>query len=81
MKLSPVVAGVWRAHQWGLDAAGLQRLADEVGRIVKLDDVKKRLDDMGTVPVGNGPAEFQAFLDAETGKWAQVIRRARVTMD
>jgi tripartite-type tricarboxylate transporter receptor subunit TctC len=59
----------------------LQRVADEVGRIVKLDDVKKRLDDMGTVPVGNGPAEFQAFIDAETTKWAQVIRRAKVTMD
>lgn len=25
MKLSPVVAGVWRADQWGLDAAGLLR--------------------------------------------------------
>ena len=59
----------------------VQRVADEVGRIVKLDDVKKRLDDMGTVPVGNGPAEFQAFLDAETAKWAQVIRRASVTVD
>ncbi|EHR69235.1 hypothetical protein BurJ1DRAFT_0339 [Burkholderiales bacterium JOSHI_001] len=59
----------------------VQRVAEEVGRIVKLDDVKKRLDDMGTVPVGNGPAEFQAFLDAETTKWAQVIRRAKVSVD
>jgi predicted oxidoreductase len=28
-KLSPIVAGVWRAHDWGLDAAGLLRWMEE----------------------------------------------------
>jgi tripartite-type tricarboxylate transporter receptor subunit TctC len=65
----------------GTPAELVRRVADEVGRIVRLDDVKKRLDEMGTVPVGNGPAEFQAFLDAETAKWGQVIRRAKVSVD
>ncbi len=29
MKLSPIVAGVWRAHEWGLDAGGLLRWMQE----------------------------------------------------
>ena len=29
MTLSPIVAGMWRAHAWGLDAAGLARWIEE----------------------------------------------------
>lgn len=59
----------------------VRRVADEVARIVKLDDVKARLDGMGTVPVGGTPEEFESFIAAETAKWGQVIRDAKVTAD
>jgi len=59
----------------------VRRVADEVARIVKLDDVKGRLDGMGTVPVGSTPEEFESFIAAETAKWGQVIRDAKVTAD
>ncbi|HEX2539573.1 MAG TPA: tripartite tricarboxylate transporter substrate binding protein [Caldimonas sp.] len=59
----------------------VKRIADEVARIVRLDDVKARLDAMGTIPVGSTPEEFQTFLDAETAKWGKVIRDAKVTVD
>lgn len=59
----------------------VRRMADEVGRAVRLDDVKARLDGMGTVPVGNTPEQFQEFLAAETAKWGKVIREAKVTAD
>jgi tripartite-type tricarboxylate transporter receptor subunit TctC len=36
---------------------------------------------MGTVPVGNSPEEFTSFLAAETRKWGDVIRNAKVTPD
>ncbi|WP_295645706.1 tripartite tricarboxylate transporter substrate binding protein [uncultured Methylibium sp.] len=59
----------------------VKRVADEVARIVKLDDVKARLEGMGTVPVGSTPEEFESFIAAETAKWGQVIRDAKVTAD
>ena len=54
MKFSPVVAGVWRAENWGLDAAGLLRWmqqAVELGitTFPTFDDGKKVLDLDGAI--------------------------------
>ena len=57
----------------------VKRVADEVARIVRLEDVKTRLEAMGTIPVGGTPEEFEAFIAAETAKWGKVIRDAKVT--
>jgi tripartite-type tricarboxylate transporter receptor subunit TctC len=59
----------------------VRRMADEVARIVRLDDVKARLEAMGTIPVGGTPEEFDSFITAETAKWGKVIRDAKVTAD
>ncbi|MBI5259917.1 MAG: tripartite tricarboxylate transporter substrate binding protein [Burkholderiales bacterium] len=59
----------------------VKRVADEVAKIVRLDDVKAKLDAMGTVPVGSTPEEFSAFIATETSKWGKVIRDAKVTLD
>lgn len=59
----------------------IKRLSDEVAQIVRLDDVKSRLEGMGTVPAGSTPEEFAAFIDAETAKWGKVIREAKVKLD
>jgi tripartite-type tricarboxylate transporter receptor subunit TctC len=57
----------------------IKRVADEVAAIVKLPDVRQRFDEMGTVPVGSTPAEFEAFIASETTKWGKVIRDAKIT--
>jgi tripartite-type tricarboxylate transporter receptor subunit TctC len=62
-------------------AAVIKRVSDEVGRIVRLDDVKARLEGMGTLPAGSTPEEFAAFIDAESAKWGKVIREAKVKLD
>ena len=65
----------------GTPAEIVQRLADEVGRIVRSDEVRQRLEAMGTVPVGGSAQAFNEFIAAETRKWGEVIRRAKVTPD
>lgn len=65
----------------GTPADIVQRLADEVGRIVRSEEVRQRLEAMGTVPVGASPQAFNEFIAAETKKWGEVIRRAKVTPD
>jgi tripartite-type tricarboxylate transporter receptor subunit TctC len=59
----------------------VKRLADEIAAIVRQDDVKARLETMGTIPVGSAPAEFDRFIAEETAKWGRVIRAAKVTLD
>jgi tripartite-type tricarboxylate transporter receptor subunit TctC len=59
----------------------IKRVADEVARIVRLEDVKARLEGMGTLPAGSTPQEFESFIDAETTKWGKVIREAKVKLD
>jgi tripartite-type tricarboxylate transporter receptor subunit TctC len=59
----------------------VKRMADEIAAIVRMDDVRAKLDAMGTIPAGTTPAEFQAFIDAETAKWGKVIRDAKVSLD
>jgi len=56
----------------------VQRMADEVARIIKSDETRARLDAMGTFPAGSTPQEFDAFIAAETTKWGQVIKTASV---
>ena len=59
----------------------VQRMSEEVARIIKSDETRAKLDAMGTFAAGSTPAEFDAFIDAETGKWAQVIRTAGVKIE
>lgn len=59
----------------------VRRMSDEVAVIVRQDDVRARLEGMGTVPVGNSPEAFEKFIADETRKWGDVIRRAKVTAD
>lgn len=59
----------------------VQRLSAEIAQIVRQDDVKARLMAMGTVPVGSTPEEFSSFIAAETKKWGDIIRGAKITAD
>ncbi|WP_341913471.1 tripartite tricarboxylate transporter substrate binding protein [Polaromonas sp. YR568] len=59
----------------------VRRMSDEVGRIIRSDDTRARLDAMGTFGVGGTPEEFDAFIALETTKWAKVIREAGVKAD
>lgn len=59
----------------------VRRVGDEVARIVQLDDVRSRLEQMGTIPVGGTPEAFERFIADETAKWGKVIRDAKVTVD
>ena len=65
----------------GTPPAVIKRIADEVTAIVKLPDVRQKFDEMGTIPVGSTPAEFESFIASETAKWGKVIRDAKITAE
>ena len=59
----------------------IRRMSVEVGRIIRSDETRARLDAMGTFAGGGTPEEFDAFIAAETAKWAKVIKYAGVKAD
>ena len=50
-------------------------------RIVNLPDVRERIAGEGADPVGNTPAEFQAFIKSEAAKLEKVVKAAKITVN
>ncbi len=56
----------------------VDRLNREIVRILKLPEMRERLQGLGADPVGNTPQAFAAFIRSEHAKWARVIREANI---
>jgi tripartite-type tricarboxylate transporter receptor subunit TctC len=55
-------------------APALAKLRDEVGKVIASPDIVARIQEMGSDPGTVSEPQIRAFLDAETRKWADVIR-------
>ncbi len=58
----------------------VDKLSKEVQAILHEPAMKAKLEAMGATPVGNTPEEFTAFIQGETGKWAEVIKAADIPL-
>jgi len=74
------VAGGWFGifAPAGTPAPVVSRLNAELVKIVRAPDVKARLLELGSDPVGSTPQEFARVIRAEREKWAKVIQEANV---
>ena len=59
----------------------VERLAGEVTRIVRLPEVRERLNAQGAEPAPLGADDFGAFVKSEIEKWAKVVAATRMTAD
>ena len=55
-------------------AAVLAKLREEVGKAIASPDIVARIRELGSEPGTTSEKDVRAFLDAETKKWAEVIR-------
>lgn len=65
----------------GTPAPIIARLNQEMVRILRSAEVREQFAQLGAEPVGNTPAEYLAFQQAEIAKWARVIKAAGVRLD
>ena len=65
----------------GVPRAIVDKLAQEIGAIVRLPEISKTFVASGAVVVGSTPAEFGAFLKAEMAKWRKVIKEAGIKLE
>lgn len=65
----------------GTPDAIVERLHQEIAKIMASADMQARLQTMGMEPSTLTPAEVAAFQTAEVSKWATVIKAANVKVD
>jgi len=56
----------------------VDRLATEIGTILRAPDVVKTFTERGIEPVGNTPREFREFIEAESRRWLKVAQDAGI---
>ena len=49
--------------------------------ILKLPDIRERLAQEGSEPMGSTPAQFAAYIKSEVIKWGAVVRAAGIKAD
>lgn len=54
------------------------KLSAAVGSIMKMPDVRQRLEQLGYDPIGDTSAEFGATIKADSGKFARIIKQAGI---
>jgi tripartite-type tricarboxylate transporter receptor subunit TctC len=52
----------------------IEKLNKEINAILVDQEIKRRLGDLGGVPMPMTPAEFEKFIVAETEKWGKVVK-------
>jgi tripartite-type tricarboxylate transporter receptor subunit TctC len=57
------------------------KIHDDVIQVLKLPDVKERIASQGAEIVADTPAEFAAFISAESAKYAKIIKQAGVKLE
>ena len=78
----------YEAYEWngvflpaGTPAPIAAQLQQALAEVLKEDDVRQRLTDLGAQPIGSTPAEFAAFLKKEDTKWGGVVKKGNIQLD
>ncbi len=62
-------------------AALQRRIYEDLRAVLALPEVREGIQNAGGEPREKTPAEFAAYLDAETQRWAPVIRERNIRLD
>ena len=59
----------------------VNRIQQEVAKSLATPNMKEKLLAQGAIPGGNTPEQFNAFINAEHLKWAQVVKVSGAKVD
>lgn len=65
----------------GTPADIVLRVQQETAKALALPSMKERLQSQGAIPSGMSPQEYLRFIDAETKKWARVVKASGAKVD
>jgi tripartite-type tricarboxylate transporter receptor subunit TctC len=85
--MSDFVPGFEAGSWWGVGAPKstpveiIDLLNKEINSCLADPQINARLAELGTAPLRLTPAEFGAFVEAETEKWAKVVNFSGAKLD
>ena len=65
----------------GTPADIVNRIQQETAKALATPAMRERLQSQGAIPSGNTPTEFARLIDAETRKWAPVVKASGAKVD
>lgn len=63
----------------GTPAALVERLNQDINRVLKIPDVRERMTADGTLPAGGTSAQFGELVRSEVEKWRRIIQQASLS--
>jgi tripartite-type tricarboxylate transporter receptor subunit TctC len=57
------------------------KLNDALNRVIRMPDVRERLDQLLFEPIGGTPQQFSDYVRAEVAKWAAVVKQTGAKVD
>jgi len=78
------LAGIDAALMFGIvvpaatAGAIVNRLSEAASASVRTEPLRKRLEDLGYVPIGSSPDEFRARIAADIAKWSRIIEAGNI---
>jgi tripartite-type tricarboxylate transporter receptor subunit TctC len=65
----------------GTPRAILDKVAEQIGLVMRLPDVAQRMAELGYIATGTTPAQFNEQLAGELGKWAELGKETGISLD
>ncbi|MNT43179.1 Tripartite tricarboxylate transporter family receptor [compost metagenome] len=65
----------------GTPAPVLAKLNTALVKVLNQADVKKKINDQGAEAMSETPAQFAAFIQAESVKWGKVVKESGASLD
>jgi tripartite-type tricarboxylate transporter receptor subunit TctC len=62
----------------GTPAPTVERIRNEVAKVIALPDINERLRSMAYEPIGSTPVEFDAYFRAEVVKFTKIVADAKI---
>lgn len=63
----------------GLPAPLVERINQDINRVLKAPDMRERMTTEGILPVGGTPAQFGTLVRTEVERWRRIIQKAGIT--
>ena len=65
----------------GTPPAAVQHISAAIAEALRSEEMRAKLAQQGSEPVGSTPAQFTAFIAAEIPKWAELVRISGATVE
>jgi tripartite-type tricarboxylate transporter receptor subunit TctC len=65
----------------GTPMPAIQRIAKEAAAVLRTEELKGKLAEQGSEPVGSNPDDFATFIRSEIPKWTEIVRLSGATAD